>query len=84
MSVLHSRIMTHGSGTGPGPALHPYGTAATPMTIPLATVDYSPDWQAVYGTAHPVITADGAVIAARSHRAAAAPHIGAVVPAGSP
>jgi hypothetical protein len=84
MSVLHSRIMAHGAGDSPGAVLHPYGTGATPMTMPLMTVDYSPDLQAVYGTAHPLVAADGAVIAARSHRAAQAPHIGATVPAGRP
>lgn len=84
MSVLHRRIMAHNAGTSPGPALHPYGTAATPMVMPLMTVDYGTDQQAIYGTAHPLVTADGAVIAARSHRAAQAPHIGATVPAGRP
>lgn len=84
MSVLHNRIMQHGGGTAPGPQLHPYGTAATPMAMPAMTVDYCPDWQVLYGTAQPLITADGAVIAARTHRAAAAPHIGATVPAGRP
>lgn len=82
--MLHSRIMAHGAGTAPGPELHPYGTAATPMMMPLAVVSYSPDWQAVYGTAQPLVTADGAVIAAHTHRAAVAPHIGAAVPAGRP
>lgn len=84
MSVLHSRIMAHGAGNVPGAELHPHGTAATPMIMPLATVDYGGDMQAIYGTAHPIITADGAVIAGRSHRAAMAPHIGATVPAGQP
>ena len=81
MSVLHSRIMRHDAGAGPGAQHHPYGTGETPMMMPLATVDYAGE-QAVYGTAHPLITADGAVIAARSHRAAIIPHVGVTVPAG--
>jgi hypothetical protein len=83
MSVLHSRIMAHDAGAGPGAGNHPYGTAETPMVMPLATVDYAGE-QAVYGTAHPLVTADGAVIAARSHRAATIPHVGVTVPAGRP
>lgn len=83
MSVLHSRIMAHDGGYGPGAAQHPYGTAETPMVMPLATVDYVTD-QAVYGTAHPLVTTDGAVIAARSHRAMVIPHVGVTVPAGRP
>jgi len=73
--------MAHDAGAGPGAAQHPYGTEQTPMVMPLAIVDYANE-QAVYGTAHPLVTADGAVIAARSHRAAIIPHVGVTVPAG--
>lgn len=76
--------MAHDAGQGPGAAGHPYGMAATPMTMPLATVTYGTDNQAVYGTAHPLVSADGAVIAGVSHRAAAAPYPGITVPAGRP
>lgn len=84
MSVLRDRIMRHDAGQGPAAELHPYGTPATPMTVPAMTVVYGLDEQAVYGTAHPLVTADGAVIAAPSPRAAAQPHPGVVVPAGRP
>ena len=83
MSVLHRRILAHDGGQGPAAELHPHGTSATPMVMPLAIVDYAGE-QAVYGTAHPLITADGAVIAARSHRATIVPHAGVTVPAGRP
>lgn len=84
MSVLHRRIMAHDGGQSPGAAVHPYGTPSTPMTMPLAFVHYGTDEQAVYGTVHPLVAADGAVIAGASHRHAAAPHPGMVVPAGKP
>ena len=40
---------------------HPYGTAATPMVMPLAAVSYDRE-QALYQTLHPLVTADGSVI----------------------
>ena len=39
MSVLHNRIMSQGLIGGPQ-YTHPSGTAATPMVMPLALVDY--------------------------------------------
>ena len=56
-------------------ANHPYGTAATPMTMPLASVTYVPvpgyPWgTAVYQELHPVWTADGAMIPALPPRPA--------------
>ena len=84
MSVLHRRIMAHDAGQSPGASTHPYGTTATPMTMPLAIVHYGTDEQAVYGTVQPLVTADGAVIAGMSHRHATAPHVGLTVPAGHP
>ena len=83
MSVLRSRVMRQDAGQGPGAAQHPYGTSATPMVMPLAVVSYGGE-QAVYGTAHPLVTADGAVIAAESPRAVAMPHAAVTVPAGRP
>ena len=84
MSVLHSRIMRHDAGQGPAAGGHPWGTAATPVTMPMMTVAYGTDEQAVYGTVHPLVSADGAVIAGQSPRAVAAPHVGIVMPAGRP
>lgn len=83
MSVLRDRIIRHDAGQQAGPQMHPHGTAATPMYMPLMTVDYAGE-QAVYGTVHPLVTADGAVIAARSSHAVAAPHVALTVPAGRP
>jgi hypothetical protein len=44
MSVLHSRIITHAGTGAPARAAqggyHPYGSQATPMVMPLATVTY--------------------------------------------
>lgn len=38
MSVLASRLRTGGSMA---PTVHPYGTGATPMVMPLARVEYN-------------------------------------------
>lgn len=83
MSVLRNRIINHDGGQAAGPAYHPHGTAATPMFMPLMSIDYGNE-QAVYGTVHPLVTADGAVIAARSPHAVTAPHVALTVPAGRP
>lgn len=84
MSVLRSRIVNHaGEGAG-SPTSHPYGTAATPMTMPLAHVDYGSDETALYGTLHPLVTADGAVIPAHSQAYIHRPHPAPVAPAGRP
>jgi len=83
VSVLRDRIIRHDGGMQDGPQYHPHGTAATPQYMPLMTVDYANE-QAVYGTVHPLVTADGAVIAARSSHAVAAPHVALTVPAGRP
>jgi hypothetical protein len=82
MSVLRDRIIAHGGEGGAQVAHHPYGTSATPMTMPLAHVTYGDDEMALYGTLHPLITADGAVIPAYSHAQAASPVPAPVVPAG--
>lgn len=81
MSVLRNRILAHDGGQQGHAGGHPHGTAATPMVMPLATVDYVGE-QAIYGTAAPLITADGAVIAGRTPRAHNSPHAAPVVPAG--
>jgi len=64
--------------------VHPWGTAATPMVMPLAAIQYSPDERALYGTLHPLYTTDGAVIAALPHAYIQGPEPAAVVPAGRP
>ena len=84
MSVLRTRIVTHGGQGRQDGQYHPYGTAATPMVMPLAAVTYAGDDQALYGTLHPLITADGAVIPADSHGAIYRPVPAPVVPAGRP
>lgn len=76
MSVLHDRITSQGYLATP--EYHPYGTGATPMTMPLAIVTYAED-TVLYGTAHPLVTADGGVIPA-----AADVKYPTVVPAGMP
>jgi len=83
MSVLRNRIVAHaGVGVQPGP--HPYGSTATPMMMPMALVTYGSDEVALYGTLHPLVTADGAVIPAVSRAHAEAPYPAPVVPAGMP
>jgi hypothetical protein len=74
--------MAHGNGA-PAAAAHPWGTAATPMVMPLALVTYDGE-QALYGTMTPLVTADGAVIPARSAGYVHAPVPAPVVPAGKP
>lgn len=58
MSVLRDRIVNQGND---GPDMHPVGTGATPMVMPLALVQYN-ELGTLYRTVHPIITADGAVI----------------------
>jgi len=62
MSVLRDRIVAQ-PGAG-GPDHHPVGTGATPMTMPMAEITYT-GAAALYGTLHPLVTADGAIIPAR-------------------
>lgn len=80
MSILHRRIMTQ-HYLKPMGSLHPHGTGATPMTMPLAQVSYSAGGAGVsYEDMHVIWAADnGAPYAA----AAQAPW-GQVVPAGHP
>ena len=83
MSVLRNRIAAH-AGTGHGDSLHPVGTEATPMVMPMAHVQYGDDEVALYGTLHPLVTADGAVIPAHSQAYVHRPHPAPVAPAGRP
>lgn len=84
MSVLRSRIVNH-AGLGQGsPGAHPYGTSATPMTMPLAHVEYGSDEVALYGTLHPIFTADEGAVAAHSQAYVHRPYPAPVAPAGRP
>ena len=60
MSVFHDRIISQGGG---GPDYHPYGTGDTVLSWPAFQVTYAQDG-ALYGTVHPLVTADGAVVPA--------------------
>lgn len=80
MSVLHRRIMLQGRAPGG----RPYGTGSTPMVMPLAVVYHGEDESALYGTLHPLYTADGAVIPAHTEAYVTAPQPAPVVPAGRP
>ena len=66
MSVLRDRIVNqdfHDWGMGD---MHPHGTGATAMVMPLAVVEYGADARALYQTLHPLVTADGAVVPGRA------------------
>jgi hypothetical protein len=84
VSVLRDRIVGRGATDNDDAAAHPYGTAATPMTMPLAHVQYGADEVALYGTLHPLVTADGAVIPAHSQAYIHQPWPAPVAPAGRP
>lgn len=80
---LHKIATQHQNHSQAMAGFHPYGTAATLMTMPLAAVTYEPDpgypWgTAAYRTLHPLWAADsgGAVAAADTGRHAR------VIPAG--
>jgi hypothetical protein len=75
MSILSDRI--HGEQYESMPAYHPSGTAGTPMVAPMAEVTYTGD-TVLYGTLHPLVTADGATVPATADV-----HYPAVVPAGN-
>lgn len=61
MSILSDRI--HREDFAATPAYHPAGTAGTPMAAPMAEIAYTGD-TVLYGTLHPLVTADGAVVPA--------------------
>lgn len=76
MSVLHRRIVSEGYLDQPG--YHPVGTGDTPMVAPMSMVTYA-NGTVLYGTLHPLVTADGATVPA--HADVSYP---TVVPAGTP
>lgn len=61
MSILRDRI--HREDYGATAELHPAGTAGTPMQAPMSEVTYTAD-SVLYGTLHPLVTADGATVPA--------------------
>lgn len=81
MSILRDRIATQAREM-PAYSGHPPGTSATPMQMPMSERAYDGN-MALYGTLHPLITADGAVVATRSH-AATEQVYAEVYPAGRP
>lgn len=83
MSVLRDRIIQHG-GEGRGTRLAVGNLPTTPMTMPMAHVTYGSDDLALYGTLHPLVTADGAVVPAYSEAQIVDPYPARVVPAGQP
>lgn len=77
MSILQSRI--HGEDYLATPGYHPVGTGETPHVVPPQSVVTYANGQVLYGTLHPLVTADGATVPA-----AADVSYPAVVPAGRP
>lgn len=63
MSFLHDRIAGEQYNATPG--YHPVGTEVTPQVAPLALVTYT-GTDILYGTLHPLYTADGAVVPAHA------------------
>lgn len=64
MSRLRSRIIgQHGAARAAQDGYHPYGTADTPMVMPMVHVQFGPGGAAVQVMA-PLITANGAMIPA--------------------
>lgn len=61
MSILHSRIVDEDYMAQP--SYHPVATDQTPMTMPMAVVSYAAN-QVLYGSLHPLVTADGATVPA--------------------
>ena len=80
MSDLQSRIHTQQYAAGAG--LHPATTPGTPLVMPASEISYSGD-TVLYGTLHPLVSADGAVIAGRP-APWPSPYVPGVVPAGRP
>lgn len=80
MSVLHSRILSQ--PLAGGGEYHPAGTPGTPMEMPMAEHVYD-GYTALYGTLHPMVTADGAVVPARPSPFPQ-PYVPGVAPAGRP
>jgi hypothetical protein len=59
VSILHKRITGQDYLTTPD--MHPFGTAGTPMVMPMTFHAYTGD-TILYGTVQPLVTADGAVV----------------------
>ena len=76
MSILHSRIAREDYMTTPD--YHPWGTEATEMIMPAHHLTYAGN-TVLYGTAHPLVTTDGATVPAYAE--VTYPE---TVPAGSP
>lgn len=76
MSRWHDRIASQQYNATPD--YHPVGTGATPMLVPSFLVRYAGN-DVLYGTLHPLVTADGAVVPASGD----VPYP-SVVPAGRP
>jgi len=87
VSVLRNRIVQQ-AGLGAGqPAGQPAAVGnleTTPTIMPQFHVAYGDDEVALYGTLHPLVTADGAVIPAYSKSYSVRPNPAPVVPAGRP
>lgn len=83
MSVLRNRIIAQ-AGQGTGMRLDVGNLPATPHLMPLAIVTYGSDETALYGTLHPLVTADGATIPAHSEAYVHRPFPAPVAPAGRP
>ena len=83
MSVLRNRIVNQ-AGVGSGQELLAGVTSQTPMVMPMMHVQYGADEVALYGTLHPLVTADGAVVPAHSEAYIHRPEPAPVVAAGSP
>jgi hypothetical protein len=64
VSILRDRI--HREDYSATPDYHPAGTAGTPMSAPMAEVSYTGD-TVLYGTLHPLVTADGATVPASAN-----------------
>jgi len=88
MSVLHARIVKHGGQGqvlhGPGVAVHPYATPATPMVMPAAEYHYlHTGGVGFYQSIYPSVVATGDPNAV-PYPAFTAGATGGVVPAGRP
>ena len=82
MSILRDRIASQGAPQGIDETGHPAGSPATPMVMPMSEISYQGE-QALYGTMHPLITADGAVVPVASPARRQQPYA-EVYPAGRP
>lgn len=82
MSVLRDRIVTQ-AGTGDPAGQFAALAPGTQILMPVSEHTYTGD-AGLYGTLHPLVTADGATIPARALSYVHAPWPAPVVPAGKP